>query len=297
MVSKMNFGLPYKGSKNKIAKWVCDILPNANTLYDLFCGGGAITHYASLNLKYNNYIVNDLNSLCIKGLKMAFNGEFKNEKRWISRDDFFKLKDTDYYVACCFSFGNDFKTYAYGKDIEQFKKAIHYSVVFNDNSLLSKFVNVDNLNYTSDDKQDRMIYLRKYLHNLSNFKDKRIELENLERLQSLESLQRFNELNNLQKDNIKFYSDDYQNIPLTDKDAVIYCDIPYLNTNKYKRPFDYERFYSWAERQEIPIYISEYQMPKDRFICVAEKEKKCILSPTNNNKITVERIFRPKTQL
>ena len=146
----MNFGLPYTGSKHTIANWVCDILPNANTLYDLFGGGGAITHCAILHRKYNNYIVNDLNSLCIKGLKMAFNGEFKNEKRWISRDDFFKLKDTDYYVACCFSFGNDFKNYAYGKDIEQFKKATHYSVVFNDNSLLSKFVNVDNLNYTSD---------------------------------------------------------------------------------------------------------------------------------------------------
>lgn len=290
----MNFGLPYKGSKNKIAKWVCDILPDANTLYDLFAGGGVITHYASLNHKYNNYIVNDLNSLCIKGLKMAFNGEFKNEKRWISRDDFFKLKDTDYYVACCFSFGNDFKSYAYSKDIEQFKKAMHYSVIFNDNSLLSEFINVDNLNYTSDDKQDRMIYLRKYLHNFTNFKDKKIRLQKLE---SLTRLQRLNKLNNEQKDNIKFYSDDYQNIPLTDKDAVIYCDIPYLNTNKYKHPFDYERFYLWAEKQEIPIYISEYQMPKDRFVCVAEKEKKCILSATNNNKITIERIFRPKTQL
>lgn len=284
----MNFGLPYKGSKNKIANWVCDILPNANTLYDLFVGGGTITHYASLNLKYNNYIVNDLNSLCIKGLKMAFNCEFKNETRWISRDEFFKLKDTDYYVACCFSFGNNFKTYAYDKDIEQFKKAMHYSVVFNDNSLLSKFVNVDNLTYTSDDKQDRMIYLRKYLSDFTDFKDKR--------LQSLERLQRLNELNNEQKDNIKFYSDDYQNIPLTDKDAVIYCDIPYANTAKYKHPFDYERFYLWAERQEIPIYISEYEMPKDRFVCVAEKEKKCKFSPTNN-KITIERIFRPRTQL
>ena len=170
----MNFGLPYKGSKNKIAKWVCDILPNANTLYDLFCGGGAITHYASLNLKYNNYIVNDLDSLCIKGLKKAFNGEFKNEKRWISRDDFFKLKGTDYYVAYCFSFGNNFKNYAYGKEIEQFKKAMHYSVVFNDNSLLSKFVNVDSLNYTSNALRDRMIYLRKYLHNFTDFKDKMI---------------------------------------------------------------------------------------------------------------------------
>lgn len=281
----MNFGLPYKGSKNKIANWVCDILPNANTLYDLFAGGGAITHYASLNHKYNNYIVNDLNSLCIKGLKMAFNGEFKNETRWISRDDFFKLKDTDYYVACCFSFGNDFKSYAYGKNIEQFKKAMHYSVVFNDNSLLSKFVNVDNLNYTSNVIQDRMIYLRKYLSDFTDFKDKR--------LQSLERLQR---LNNLQKDNIKFYSDDYQNIPLTDKDAVIYCDIPYLNTNKYKHSFDYERFYLWAERQKIPIYISEYQMPKDRFVCVAEKEKRCKISATTS-KIIIERIFRPRTQL
>ena len=292
----MNFGLPYKGSKNKIANWVCDILPNANTLYDLFAGGGAITHCASLNRKYNNYIVNDLNSLCIKGLKKAFNGEFKNEKRWISRDDFFKLKDTDYYVACCFSFGNDFKSYAYSKEIEQFKKAMHYSVFFNDNSLLSEFINVGNLNYTSADLQDRMIYLRKYLHNFTNFKDKRIKLQNLERLTRLQSLEHLHRLNNEQKDNIKFYSDDYQNIPLTDKDAVIYCDIPYLNTNKYKHPFDYERFYSWAERQEIPIYISEYQMPKDRFVCVAEKEKRCKLSSTTN-KITVERIFRPRTQL
>ena len=287
----MNFGLPYMGSKNRIAKWVCDILPNANTLYDLFAGGGAITHCASLNQKYNNYIVNDLNSLCINGLKMAYNGEFKNETRWISHEDFFKLRYTDYYVACCYSFGNNFRTYSYNKETEQLKKAMHYSVFFNDNYLLQKFVNVDNLNYTSDNIQDRMIYLRKYLHSFTNFKDKKIQLQNLERLTRLQSLEC------LQKDNIKFYSDDYQNIPLTDKDAVIYCDIPYLNTNKYKYPFDYERFYTWAEKQEVPVYISEYEMPKDRFVCVAEKEKRCSYSSTNNSKITIERIFRPKTQL
>ena len=287
----MNFGLPYMGSKNSIAKWVCDILPNANTLYDLFAGGGAITHCASLNHKYNNYIVNDLNSLCIKGLKMAFNGEFKNETQWISRDDFFKLKDTDYYVACCFSFGNDFKGYAYGKETEQLKKAMHYSVYFNDNYLLRKFVNVDNLNYTSDNVQDRMIHLRKYMHSFTDFKDKKIQLQNLERLTRLQCFERS------QKDNIKFYSDDYQNIPLTDKDAVIYCDIPYANTAKYKHPFDYERFYLWAEKQEVPVYISEYEMPKDRFVCVAEKEKRCRFSAINSNKITIERIFRPRTQL
>ena len=287
----MNFGLPYMGSKNRIAKWVCDILPNANTLYDLFAGGGAITHCASINQKYNNYIVNDLNSLCINGLKMAYNGEFKNETRWISREDFFKLRDTDYYVACCYSFGNSFRTYSYSKETAQLKKAMHYSVYFNDNSLLSEFINVDNLTYTSDNIQDRMIYLRKYMHNFTDFKDKKIQLQNLERLARIQSLEC------LQKDNIKFYSDDYQNIPLTDKDAVIYCDIPYANTAKYKHSFDYERFYSWAEKQEVPVYISEYEMPKDRFVCVAEKEKICRFSSTNNSKVAIERIFRPKTQL
>ena len=287
----MNFGLPYLGSKNFIAKWVCDILPNANTLYDLFAGGGAITHCASLNQKYNNYIVNDLNSLCINGLKMAYNGEFKNETRWISREDFFKLRDTDYYVACCYSFGNSFRTYSYSKETAQLKKAMHYSVYFNDNSLLSEFINVDNLTYTSDNIQDRMIYLRKYMHNFTDFKDKKIQLQNLERLARIQSLEC------LQKDNIKFYSDDYQNIPLTDKDAVIYCDIPYANTAKYKHSFDYERFYLWAEKQEVPVYISEYEMPKDRFVCVAEKEKICRFSSTNNSKVAIERIFRPKTQL
>ena len=50
------------------------------------------------------------------------------------------------------------------------------------------------------------------------------------------------------------------------------------------------------ENQEIPVYISEYEMPKDRFICVAEKEKACSYSATKN-KLTIERIFRPRTQL
>ena len=299
----MRYGMPYMGSKNQIAKWVIEHLPNANTLYDLFCGGGAITHCASLNLKYNNYIVNDLNSLCIKGLKMAFNGEFKNEKRWISRDDFFKLKDTDYYVACCFSFGNNFKTYAYNEEIEQFKKAMHYSVFFNDNSLLSEFINVDNLNYTSDSIQERMLYLRKYLHDFTNFKDKKIELQNLERLTRLQNLERLTRLqilerlqclNNKQKDNIKFYSDDYQNIPLTDKDAVIYCDIPYANTAKYKHPFDYERFYSWCRKQKELVIISEYNMPDD-FICVAQREKISLMRSSNRATKT-EKLFVPTHQ-
>lgn len=37
----MKYGMPYKGSKNKIAEWIIDQLPKAKHFYDLFGGGGA----------------------------------------------------------------------------------------------------------------------------------------------------------------------------------------------------------------------------------------------------------------
>ena len=39
----MNYGIPYKGSKNKIAENIIAQLPPAKHFYDLFGGGGAMT--------------------------------------------------------------------------------------------------------------------------------------------------------------------------------------------------------------------------------------------------------------
>lgn len=36
----MRYGLPYKGSKNGIAKWIVQELPPADVFCDLFFGGG-----------------------------------------------------------------------------------------------------------------------------------------------------------------------------------------------------------------------------------------------------------------
>ena len=57
----MNYGLPYVGSKNKIAKTIIDFLPPADHFYDLFAGGCAITHAAILSNKYKIFHVNDIN--------------------------------------------------------------------------------------------------------------------------------------------------------------------------------------------------------------------------------------------
>lgn len=54
--------------------------------------------------------------------------------------------------------------------------------------------------------------------------------------------------------------------------------------------FDHEKFYKWALSQEFPIYISEYDMPKE-FQEVHEFSHRSTLSATNNSNKTIEKIF------
>ena len=56
---KMNYGIPYQGSKNKIAKDIINFLPSGKRLVDLFGGGMAITHCAMLSDKWGNFLYND----------------------------------------------------------------------------------------------------------------------------------------------------------------------------------------------------------------------------------------------
>ena len=129
----MSFGLPYKGSKSAIAKDIIAALPGGKRLVDLFCGGCAITDYAMKKTdKFNRFLINDIDERNPKTYMKALNGVFRNEDRWISRQDFFKLKETDDYVRLCFSFGNNGKTYMYGPQIEPYKRAIHHIVFWKD---------------------------------------------------------------------------------------------------------------------------------------------------------------------
>ena len=139
----MNYGLPYMGSKSKIVKHIVPLFPNADNFVDLFAGGGAVTHYAMTTAKYKHFVFNDINPLMPKAFGMALNGEFENEKRWISREEFFRLRDTDPYVAICFSFGNNLSDYMYSKDIEPIKEAYHYALFFGYYSLAKERMGID----------------------------------------------------------------------------------------------------------------------------------------------------------
>lgn len=282
----MRYGMPYKGSKNAIAEKIISALPPAEHFYDLFGGGGAITHCALLSGKYKHVHYNEIDPLISKAFGMAIHGEFKNETRWISREDFNRLKDTDPYVAICFSFGNDLKTYAYAKEKEPFKRAVHNFLFFNDKSEIEKYVPID-IEFTSDDVNTKRLELQRYLKaykekvkpyydtdgmNILPSSTAKERLESLERLQSLESLERL----------------DYQQVKI-EPNSVIYCDIPYKETNQYKTEFDYERFYKWAEQQDN-IFISEYEMP-DNFIEVWQSERHITMSANKKSHGKLEKIF------
>ena len=139
----MTYGLPYKGSKTKLAERIIDLMPRAENLYDLFAGGCAVAHCALVNGKYGHIHINDINPMMPQAFVKALNGGFDEEDRWISREDFFRLKDTDPYAALCFSFGSDMRTYIYGKDKEEYKKALHYAIYFNSFDLSDKLIGVD----------------------------------------------------------------------------------------------------------------------------------------------------------
>ena len=291
----MRYGVPYKGSKNSIAEWVYSHFPKADNFYDLFAGGCAITHYALIQNNYKRYFLNDISDIPQLFLD-AIKGKFKNEKRWISREDFNRLKNQELYIRYCWSFGNRGQEYLYSKELEPYKKAVHIAIMENDNTLLNKafpgydFSFLDNIS----DKKLKRLTLQSFMKNrrvgydtpMMSCIDVMEISQNIARLQGLEALESLERLES--------FNTSYENIKIL-PNSIIYCDIPYFETDNYGNNFDYERFYSWCEKQTEPLFISEYWMPEDRFECIDEIEKTVTLQSGAGNK-AIEKLFIPRHQ-
>jgi DNA adenine methylase len=82
-------------------------------------------------------------------------------------------------------------------------------------------------------------------------------------------------------------------IPLN---SIIYCDIPYKNTTKYKDDFNHVDFWEWARYytfQGVSVFVSEYNAPDD-FVSIWGKEVKSSLSANGKSgcsKNSVEKLF------
>lgn len=140
----ITYGLPYMGSKNRIAKNLIKQLPRRENFYDLFCGGGAMAHRAALSGKYKHIYCNDLTG-AVEYVERARRGEYDNRCQWVSREQFIKNKNNDIFLCFMWSFGNNSQRYMYGEHIEPLKKRLHFAYIENDNSLLKEFYSANDI--------------------------------------------------------------------------------------------------------------------------------------------------------
>lgn len=282
----------------------------------------------------------------------ALNGKYENDTRWISREDFFRLRDTDPFVAMVWSFGNNMRNYLYSVEIEPLKRAIHYAVFFDDyepglalgyDFSFAKIFATYQQKYTAIRRffvaskkgdstllpEDSQTLIGGGIQTLSssivgkpipiarsreqgkwrissdgivfaNFKKNQPKCKTWKgcidagRLQHRECTYRILPIRGGYS--LSNSVMDYAKVEIP-KDSVIYCDIPYKGTGEYvgANNFDYERFYDWASNQTEPVFISSYEMPSDRFDCVAEWNHRSTLSKYSNIAVK-ERLFVPHHQ-
>lgn len=292
----MSLGLPYMGSKRKLAPAIVDKIlfdyPDTKHVYDLFGGGGAISfEFAKRGL---DVTYNELNSAVVALLRDVMeNGITDKYYQWVSREMFDAHKvGNDWmggFCQCIWSFGNSQKSYLFGNDIEPLKKLGHEVIVDkNENSLmaLSKLLGIEIPIEVMhrETVNDRRLAFRLFLSRCQN----RFDLEQLERLEQLQRLgKKFTILNGS-------YADVKIETPIDS--TVIYLDPPYENTAKYKECLIHSELKAWIDASPYTIYLSsyEYDMP-----CVLEMEHRSTLSATKNDKKVIEKLFcnKPKHDL
>lgn len=267
------YGIPYKGSKAKIAEDILSVLPSGNRLVDLFGGGFAITDCAlrKFSNKYNRFYYNDINPLLSVLINDAIKGKYNPNifiPKFITRDEFYKQKEKDGYIKWIWSFGNNGNDYIYGKNKEEIKREMHNLVVYN----IAEGC-VKDIVLTSDNLKDRRLELQR-----------KIKDPNLWRLQHLERLQRLNQLESLTRLEPLARLEpltrlDYRDYIHKDGD-VVYCDIPYENSkNKtdYGGGFDNNAFYEWAKNQPYDVYYSSYTNTTNGEV-IWEKEVRSVMN-------------------
>ena len=318
------YGIPYQGSKTKIAPAIINRLPQGKRFCDLFGGGFAMSHCAKLSRKYEKIFYNELNPLLPPLLKKALCGDFNYNRfkpEFIKRERFYAEKEKDGYIKYIWSFGNSGKEYLFGRDLEPLKHEAHDFVVFGRPT--KHFRQVEKV-VTSKDIHQRRIQFCQYfrqqkkrfdienleglerleqlerlerpeqLENLNRFDLQ--QLEQLERLQQLERLERLQQLEQLERlqqleRRFTFSCGSYADYEYQEGD-VVYCDPPYEGTAEYDSAFDHRAFYQWVSTRPYQVWFSSYQGVKG-FKLVWAKELRSSLG-AGNSSINFECLYTNK---
>ena len=277
----MRYGLPYQGSKSRIADWVVGNLPSAPVLVDIMCGGGAVSHAALLSGKYGRVVLNDVNGMADVFVKAA-RGEYADYSFVPDREQFFALRDSDPVVSLLYSFGNCQRTYLWSRELEPVKVAA------------SRMLCAPSL---SERRRYWRVFcrvLREYVEGYDEIPERLQRLELLQGLQGLERLQGLEGLEGLQ--GLESSCADYRDVEIP-SDAIVYVDPPYDGTDcRAYQGFDFDAFHAWLDSVPNLTVVSEYTCPP-HCVQVAEHEHYTTMSQYRNKLPRVERLFVPERQL
>lgn len=131
-----HLSMPYMGSKQKLVDKIIPLIlsrhKGATDFYDLFGGGGSVSFYVLDRYPHLKTHYNELNTAIVELLRHIQNGgEIPNI--FVPRAIFSqKINKNDWYAGflqCCWTFGNNQRSYLYGDKIEEFKRKYHETVI------------------------------------------------------------------------------------------------------------------------------------------------------------------------
>lgn len=293
---KQNLGIPYMGSKRKLASEILSKITQRHygitDFYDLFGGGGSISFTAVRDYRFKVHY-NELNKHIYSLVEYIKNNKDLEPKfyEWVTREEFHKQinksnDEADWYsgfVMSCWSFGNSQNSYLYGADIENIKRLAHEFIV---NGCLDSMheigVDIPDLINIDGVQNRRLKFCSHIKKNISLLQDNRVQ--NLELVEHLTRLQNLQNLQNLQTNNTS-----YEKVLIKGDNPIVYCDKPYKGTGEYKEGgFNHDAFYEWFANLDYPCYLSEYDAPFEKIETFKHRSS---LSATNNKKKVFESIF------
>lgn len=283
----MVYGLPYKGSKNIIAKRIVAALPSGTNFVDCCCGGGAIVQAATLSGKFKTVTGFDINKAIIGLLQatMVDFGKIDYENfPVVSKEEFVAARDRnetlkDFLIRYTCSFGANGIDYLWGESKIKYKTLMHNAIALP----------------TMDQRRQA---LRDFIGCLVKDKLSEAELENLDHIDQALALNRIHKVENTmrsRKSNSKldFVCGSMFDIPF-EKYDVIYFDPPYAGTTGYqKKQFDFIRFRTLLQVLKDmgkTVFVSEYNQPAEGFTEVASFIKIMTIND-KGNRLVQEKLF------
>jgi 16S rRNA G966 N2-methylase RsmD len=307
-------GLPYMGSKRKIASKIVDEIlrrhPDCEYFYDLFGGGGAISFEAMQRPNIKRVFYNDANAGVVALIEdIRDNGVRPEYYEWVTREEFHRLKGGDDWraglVKTCWSFGNSQRAYLFSPENERLKRPLHNIVVHKSDAAIDEFEGITGYRVPAEHLTGETVNERRLdvMRGVKKFAGRVESLERLQQLQQLDGALSRGKLHPLQwfgrleaigdapaLSKLVTSSGSYADVKITtplDK-TVIYLDPPYEDTRGYPSGVDFDALKKWMAECPYTVYMSEY---KSEFHEVLAIDHFSTFSTAAARKDTVEKLF------